>query len=245
MHQRVVPKKLTGRTLGDHASGVENDGSRADFGDECEVVGREESGGDEIAENADELATSARIESARRLIEDEGPWPAREQPRQANSLLLPAAEPVGQPPIESGKPHLRERVLDARAERPCAKPKLPGPERDVLTDRRAKELIVRILEQEAHLAASFVHRLVAKPFAEDEHFPLAVAFPGLGENADYMQEKGGLAGAVRADEPHALPLRHVQRNVAQGRRSVFEVKRQVAEVDGIRHGAPPRARIAT
>jgi hypothetical protein len=100
----------------------------------------------------DELPPGSRVEAARGLVQDEDVRFVGEQASQGDALFLAAAEPVRQPALVAGQADVRERLGDALAERVPPKAQLKRAEGHVLSNRRAKELVVGILKEQADLA---------------------------------------------------------------------------------------------
>ena len=243
VHQRVIAEERAGRSVRDDTTGIEDDGPRTGLRHESEIVCRNQASRAEPLKQADELTASTRVEPTRRFVEDDGLRLARQKTGETDSLLLATAQPMRQPRLESDKAHLRERIGDALEERVGSQPPLPRSKRHVLADRWAKELVVRILKEEPDVVARHLQGRMIQAFAEEADFAFAVAPARLGQNANQVKQKRRLARAVRSDERNALAFCHVKGDVLEGLCSIFEMKRQVQELDRVGHG-PPRARMA-
>ena len=163
------------------------------------------------AEHRDDLLLAPEVEVGQRLVEQQQLGPGDQGVRDQHPLLLAAGElahpRVGVP----GRAHVAQRRLDhlpalPRREREpepvpvdAERHDVPGPQRHVRVD---DELLRHVADGGLVLA---VHRL-----AVDEH-PAARRL----EQAEDDPEQGGLARAVRADDPGELALAERERHVAE------------------------------
>src|SRR5262249_43465474 len=128
---------------------------------------------------------------------------------------------------EPGDPEALERPRGDLPRLGGAAPEVARPEGDVLDHRRAEELIVRVLEEEAHARAHAPEvALAAARLAERQALARA-----RHEQADREVQQRRLARAVAAPERDALPGPQLERGAAQDRprRLVGEV--QLAQLE--------------
>jgi hypothetical protein len=84
-------------------------------------------------------------------------WAPGEDRRDRHAPALAHRQLVGGPLRRVLHPHGGERLGDAPAHIGALEPQVERPERHVLRHRRHEELVVGILEHEAHAAAKLVH----------------------------------------------------------------------------------------
>jgi hypothetical protein len=198
-HEVVVAKKPPGWPVSDDPAGVEQDGPRAGLGGKGKVVCGEKTGRLQAPKNRDELSARSRVEAARGLIQDENFGIVGEQPREGDALLFTAAEPVRQAGLVVLQTNLCERLGDARMERRPSETELARPERDVLSYRWAKELIVGILKEQAHVAPRALRGLRVHSLIEDNDFALAMTATGLGKEPGNVEQKSRFSRTIRPE----------------------------------------------
>ena len=137
---------------------------------------------------------------------------------------------------------LRQRLLHARVHFRLAQAELLRAKRHVLLDARAEQLIVRVLEHQAHLPADGVEIVRGDRLAQDAHRPVPVEL--LRQKAVQVQQQRGLAGAIGPEQPHAFALRHAETDPAQRLRAVVITVAEIGDLDGGVH-FHPRAHMAS
>ena len=95
---------------------------------------------------------SARVEVGGRLIEHEDGRPAGQDAGEADALPLAEAEMMRRPAGLTLQVHAPEAILSDLPRLGRREPQVEWPERDVFEDGMAEELIVRVLEHQAHAA---------------------------------------------------------------------------------------------
>ena len=80
--------------------------------------------------------------------------PYARSPASPTRFFSPPLSRCGSAPFEAGETDLRERDRDTTLQRVAGQPELAGTESHVFADARAEELVVRILEEQAHAACA-------------------------------------------------------------------------------------------
>jgi hypothetical protein len=240
-HEVLIVKDLRRWTLGHYLPAVENDHARADFDHEFQVVGRNDLGHAQTPENSHELASAARIKAAGRFVQHQDAHVARQQPGQADTALLSVAEMMGLTIFKSLQADALQRPPDAVGEFRLSLAQLLRPEGDVLPDRRAEQLIVRILKQQTDLRTNCQQVRLRHRRAED--MDGGGTRRTFGEKAVEVQEQGGLAGPVRADDTDSVAVADLETHVAQRLRAIGVAITEVVDLQGA-HVCHPRAHIA-
>ena len=105
-------------------------------------------------------------------------------------------------PAKSRQPHLRQGAAHAAGDLRLGQAQLLRAKRHVLRGERAKQLVVGVLKNQANLAADFFKILLADSFSHDLHRSAAVRF--FRQDAIQVEQQGGFARAVRAEQSHAF-----------------------------------------
>jgi hypothetical protein len=101
-----------------------------------------------------ELAPRAGVEIARRFVEHEGARFAGEKPRQTHPPFLAPTETMRGTAFVSFQSHRVQRGRNALEDGFAVPAELSGSKRDILKDRFAEELVVRVLKENPHLSAN-------------------------------------------------------------------------------------------
>ena len=112
---------------------------------------------------------------------------------------------------EVGDTHGSERLAHPGLERLPPQTEVRRAEGDVIPDRRHEELVVGVLEHDAHAAAHLQEVAVGDRQARDGHRP-----PARGEDAVEVQHECRLAGAVGPQQRDTLAPVHVQVHPEEG-----------------------------
>ena len=104
-HQIGVSQDLARRAVGDDATLVHHEGSRAQLERVGQVVGDHQRRDAETPHDVGELTARHRIEVRRGLVEHEDVWPHREHGRGRDSATLTEAQVVGRPVGVGLHPH--------------------------------------------------------------------------------------------------------------------------------------------
>ena len=128
---------------------------------------------------------------------------------------------------ERGHAHRGQGALHAPVHLVPGQAHVERPERHVVEDGGAEELVVRVLEHEANLGADAADGVLADRHPGDPH--RAVLGP---ERAVELEHQRALAGAVRADQGHLLAGRDPEVDAAQGLEAVRVSEVDVLELDG-------------
>ena len=134
-----------------------------------------------------------------------------------------------------------EGLLDATGDLHSVKPQVRRPEGDVVSDPMHEELIIRILEDEAHLPPDLGERVIVQNEPTDHDFA-----PLRAEQPIEMQRQRRLSRAIGAEQRH--PFTGLDRDVeAIEDRVVFARVREGKVLDGNRcaHVSPKIARPTT
>src|SRR5262249_27494061 len=153
LDQPCVSQDQAALAVSHYLATVEQDSARADFQDHLKIVSGDQPRGGKVLDQADEPPPPARIEVGGRLVEHEYRRPARQDPRQADALALAVAQMMGGTVCQVFEVD-SDQALHGHA--PSLGPLdslVEWSEGHVLNDGRAEELIIRILEQQAYLAA--------------------------------------------------------------------------------------------
>ena len=147
---------------------------------------------------------------------------------------------MGRSPLEATQPDLCERCRHDPGQLLAGHVELGRSEGHILVDRRAEDLIVRILKQQADLAADVVKRVPRDGLAGDENARLVGKV--LGEDPVQVQEERGLPRAVGPHDADTLPFGNSDIDALE-RRHVLVGEAQAADFDRRRH-RHPRAHMA-
>jgi hypothetical protein len=196
-------------------------------------VGDHEEGDVQAAEDVGELAARRGVQVARRLVEDQDLRAHGQHGGDGHAAPLPEGQVVRGPVGEVGHAHGLEGLDDAGVELRAPDTEVRRTERDVVAHRRHEELVVGVLEDQAH------------PSPDLEQVGLGDRQPGDGdrpvarpEDAVEVEDERGLPGTVRAEQGDPLPRVHVQVDAEQGLVAARVRVRDLPEVeDGHAHAA--------
>jgi hypothetical protein len=241
-HQRLVVQQLHRRPVRHDAPAVQHDRPRTHLDRQLQVVRRNQFRRRNLAQHGLELAAPARVQIARRFVQDQHRRFAREHARQADPAFFPVAKMVRRAVAEIGKPCLRQRQADALPDLGFVESQLFRAERHVLLHRRAEKLVVGVLEQQPHPPPDRFQILPRDGFAEDPDRAVRSRF--IGQNAVQMQQQGGFSGAVRPEERDAFARCDAETHAAQRLRPVVVTVVQIRDFNGRVH-FQPRAHMAS
>ena len=178
---------------------------------QAHVVGRHDQRGASLVKarhEAHQVPGAAGVEAGQRFVKDQRLRAHGYRAGDGGALLLPVAEHMRGAVPEVGDLERLERVFDATACLYLGDAEIQRPERHVLVHAAGEELVVGILEDEADGRAQRREPLavVGDRLATQQHRP-----GPRPQGAVEMQEKGGLAGAVRADDRQAATGAHLER----------------------------------
>jgi hypothetical protein len=230
-HEGFIGEQVQGGAVGDDDAVVEEDGARAELGDEFEIVGGDDFGDGEGLEEVFEFAAATGVEVAGGLVEDEDGGLAGEDAGETDAAFFAAGEVMGEAVIEACQANLGEAFRDACGDFGRVEAELLGSEGDVFEDGGAEELIVGVLEEEADLAADGIEVVADGGLAEDADGAVLGGF--FREQAVEMEQQGGLAGAVGADEADALVLGDGEADAAEGGGAIGVVEVKMVDLDGV------------
>jgi hypothetical protein len=150
-----VAENFAARAIGDNPSSVQEDGPRAKLEYQFEVMRSDELCGRQPVNELDQATAAPRVEVGRGFIEYEYRWFAGQHAGQTDAFTLAKAQVMWR---AIGK----ISQVDAFQTIECDPPRLDGrfthvqrSERDILDHRVAKELVVRILENQSNAPADF------------------------------------------------------------------------------------------
>ncbi len=172
-------------------------------------MGDHEDGDVQPEHDLGELPATRRIEVGRGLVQDEDLRPHREHRRHRDPTPLPERQVVRRPIGVCRHPHHRERLTDAGVEFRSAQAEVRGPESHVVADGRHEQLVVGVLEDDAHPAADLGQGVPADRHTGD----LDRATPGADvapEDSVEVQHEGRLAGTVGPEQGHPFAAVDVQ-----------------------------------
>jgi hypothetical protein len=152
-HERFIGQKLESRGVGDDTAGIEENRSRAEAHDQFEIVCGDDLCGTESGKEGRQLTFAPRIKLAGRLVQNKGTRLAGQDAREADPAFLAAAQVMGRSLLESGEPDAFQRRADSGTNSLLLPAELLRAECNVIEDRRAKELVFRILEKQSDRAA--------------------------------------------------------------------------------------------
>ena len=152
-HEGFVGEELGGGALGDELAGTEQESARAKLDDELQVVRGDNLGHRDLAEEVDQFAAAAEVETAGGLVKDENGGIAGEDSGKAGAALSAGAQVVGGSVVQAGQADLGKGAGDAVADFAVIEAELLGAEGDILEDGGAEELVVGVLKEQANLAA--------------------------------------------------------------------------------------------
>ena len=183
-----------------------------------------------LAQDAADVLDRDRVESAERLVQDEQLRVVHERGSELHSLLVAERERV-------------ELVVDAVTEAEPLEPSGGGRHRRRLRCAAQTGEVGELLDDLHPRIQAALLRQVAEPLAhiavDRSAVPADGAGVGLGDPEDAPQ-RGGLAGAVRAEKPEDLPGRHLQRKTVQGHDVAKPPNQPLHHQHGARPYAPPR-----
>jgi hypothetical protein len=240
-HEGLVVEELDSGAVGHDAALVEKDGSRAELDGQFEVVSGDEFGAGQGLEEVFEFAAAARVESAGGFVQDEQVGLTGEQAGQAGAAFFTVAEVVGGAVGEVGHGDGGEGLFDAVPDFGFGQVELLGAEGDVLGDGGAEELVVRILEEQSDVLSDPWEVFRADVPAEDAD--LAVGPAVFGQDPVDVEEEGGFAGAVGAEQADAFARLNAQADTAEGFGAVVVAVVELMDFEGGVHDQP-RANMA-
>jgi hypothetical protein len=192
-------------------------------------VGRDEQGLLEALQQADQFPAAPGVEARRRLVEDEDRGIHREDRRERDPLALTEREPMRDAALRAGHPDRREGPLDAIVDLVGRQAEVDRPERDVVEDGRAEELVVGILEDQADLGTDRLDGRPVHDAATDPDRPV----PGREDPVELEHERT-LARPVGTDERDLLAARDAQVQAAQRLEPVGVGEVEVLDLDPAR-----------
>ncbi len=105
-HQPFVVEQFKHRPVRHHRAAVEHDGARTQFHHQFQVVGGNQFGGGNVPEQRLEFPPAARVEIARRFIQDQDCRLTRQHTRQTDAALLAVTQVVRGPVTKTGQSNL-------------------------------------------------------------------------------------------------------------------------------------------
>ena len=141
------------------------------------------------------------------------------------------AQVVCLPLLESGQPNLDQRFFHARGNFGFGQAELLRAESHVLRHRRTKQLVVRVLKHQPNLTADLLQIFGRNRLAINFHRAIAGEF--FRQQAVQMQQQGGFAGTVWAEQRDALAGQHAEADAAQGFRAVAVAVFQIGDFDSV------------
>lgn len=241
-HQVFVGEDGQRRTVGHDRPLVHDHGPRAQLGDELQIVGGDDFRGLDRPEQRLQQPLSPGIETPRRFVQGQDPRPAGQEAGQADPLFLSAAQVMGGTPLESRKPDFRQSLPDDALDVPLPRTELPRAERNVLEDRGAEQLVLRVLEKQPDVAPDV--RQIGFDHGQAVNPNRRAAPAVLRQDPVQVQEQSRLARAVGPDQAHGLPFGDCQADVAKGDAAVFVGEAEVFHFDGGPGHFHPRADMA-
>ena len=148
LDQARIPENLATRAVGDNFALIQQNGARTDLQNQLEVVRGDQLGCGKVANLLDEPPPAAWIEVRRGLVKHDHRWLACQHPRQANALSFAEAQVMGRTIRRVRKVDPRETLQREAAGFDSGNSLVERPERYILDDRGAKELVIGILKQE-------------------------------------------------------------------------------------------------
>ena len=155
---------------------------------------------------------------------------------ERHPLLLAEAQVVDRPAAERERRDGRERLRHAPLHLLLREVQVPGAEGDVLLHGGGEELVVRVLEDEAHPLVELLGR-------EAPDLPLADAdLPGLRlQQADKEADQRGFSRAVRAQDRDELPFRDMEIDPGERLGAVVVGEANPGDIDRL-HPLTPHSR---
>jgi hypothetical protein len=151
-HERLVVQDLQGWPISHDHAAIQDDHARTQLDYPFQVVGCDELGRRDPLQELLEFTPAARIQIAGRLVEHQDVGLAGEDASQACAPFFPVAQVVGGAMAIARKPYKAEGALNPRRQRLATKPELLRAKGHILFHGWTKQLIVGILEEQAHLA---------------------------------------------------------------------------------------------
>ncbi|TXT23000.1 MAG: hypothetical protein FD138_3337 [Planctomycetota bacterium] len=149
VHERGVAEDVVSRATRAELAAVEQQNSVAEIDDDIEIVRRDDLAAGELLEDRDQRAARPRIETAEGFVERQHARLAREDSGEANSFAFAEAQPQRTARFVAGESNGGEAVAHAPPRFIFGQAEIEWAKRDVLKDRRAKELVVGVLKQKA------------------------------------------------------------------------------------------------
>ena len=167
----------------------------------------------QVLEEVHQAVLGLRIQPGGGFVQQEQPGLHGQDRGQGDQLLFAPGEIIGHPVLEAFKSqplHGLPGNLQCRGRR---LPLIKGTEGDVLQDGGTEELIVGILEEQAHLLPDRHEILLfADCLSEDDDFARLGA-----EQAHDQVQQGGLAAAVGTDEAEVFARQELKIKVLENR----------------------------
>ena len=236
-HQR---DQLAARALGDDPALVDDPDAVAEALRLLHVMGRVEDGHALVAERLDageDGVAALRVDTDRRLVEDQQARPVEQPDGDIQAALHPAGVVLGPLPCPVGQVDDRQNVVDAGRQLPAAQPVQPAKEDEVLA--RAEVRVDReILGHETDRCLRRGRLDVKRSALDDDRSPVA------GEDPADHRDRRRLARPVRTEEAVRLAAGDLEADAVDGLAGPEPLAKIGARQDGLagRRCRPSRRR---
>jgi hypothetical protein len=173
-------------------------------------------GGSEALDQIYEEPFGARVERCGRLVEQDDVRPQRQNRGYCRALLFTARQLEGRAIGEVRDLHGRQSLVAAFADLIRGEAQLQRPERHVVENRRAEELYVGVLEDEADLAVES-ERLLPGCNGRDITSESPHRAARRGHDAVQQLQQGRFAASVRSQQDDSLARPDVEVHAIEGR----------------------------
>jgi len=216
---------LLGARRHDHAV-IDHRRVGAELPGHIHVVRGHERCGAKRGEQRHHLTAGARVEVRGGFVEHQHAWFHNQHCGQRGALALAEAQVMSRPAGGIGQADLVKRLMYQPVHFGRSGAPVERPERHVFVERGHEELIVGILEHQAHLLTHFADGRRGDLGAVDTH--AARCRP---QYAVQVQQERGFAGTVRAEQRERSAFGHCEVDAVEGLGAVGVAMRDTAKLD--------------
>ena len=237
LQQGAVRKDVRNGGVRQNGAVLHHDAARAQVHDHVQVMGGDDLGMGELAQQADERAAGGGVQVRAGLVQHQDVRTHGKDSGDGDGALFPAGKMMGhfirqsfRMDVPQGLPHAAVHFFRGEAH-------IEGAEGHVFPDRGHEKLVVRLLEHHPHALPDAGGGPGRYGYVSHPH----LAGGGL-QQAVEMQEQGGFSRSVPAYDGNGFPVGNAQGDAVQRRRGIRVAE---AQVNGfykvVAHERRPRA----